>query len=158
MVERAIARAARWLALAGGALALVLSILVVVSVLSRRFFSTPVPGDFELVQMGTALAIFAFLPICQLQRSNIIVDTFTAWLPRRAQDMIDCVWDLVYAAAMGTIGMTMIRGATDSFRNFENTMVLQFPVWPALSISALLCLFLAAVCVFTAAKLMRNRA
>ncbi len=34
-----------------------------------------VPGDFELVQMATAVAAFCFLPYCQLRRGNIFVDT-----------------------------------------------------------------------------------
>ena len=48
------------------------------SVLRRWLFSTPIPGDFELAQIGTAVAVFAFLPYCQVVRGNIVVDTFTA--------------------------------------------------------------------------------
>ena len=32
--------------------------------------SQPLPGDFEFVQMATAVSVFSFLPYCQLRRSN----------------------------------------------------------------------------------------
>ena len=50
-----------------------------------------IPGDFELVQMATALAVFAFLPLCQAHRGNIIVDTFTTRLPRRVRNALDAL-------------------------------------------------------------------
>ena len=47
-------------ALLGGLLSLGIAGLVVVSVIGRRFFNAPVNGDFELVQMATAIAVFSF--------------------------------------------------------------------------------------------------
>ena len=32
--------------------------------------------------MATAIAVFAYLPYTQARRGNIMVDTFTSWLPR----------------------------------------------------------------------------
>jgi hypothetical protein len=52
---------ARWLALAGGVLLCVLCVMVVISVSGRALGGIglkPVPGDFELVEMGTAIAVF----------------------------------------------------------------------------------------------------
>ena len=51
----------------------------------------PINGDFELVQMATAIAVFSFLPYCQARRGNIVVDTFTSWLPRARQRLHRCV-------------------------------------------------------------------
>ena len=44
-----------------------LILLTVVSVVGRALFSAPIPGDFELVEIGMAVAVFAFLPYCQLR-------------------------------------------------------------------------------------------
>src|SRR5215207_5357562 len=87
----------RPLAIAGGLLMLAVSIIVVVSVVMRWLINYSVPGDIELVQIGTALAVFAFLPLCQAHRGNIMVDTFTNRLPARVQRSLDALWDLVYA-------------------------------------------------------------
>ena len=38
-----------------------------------------VPGDFELTQIGVAVAVFCFLPYCQLHNHNVTADIFTFW-------------------------------------------------------------------------------
>ena len=78
-------RIALWFALAGGAAACGLALLTVVSIVMRATLSRPIQGDVELMQMGIALCISLFLPWCQLQRANIIVDFFTQKLPQRPQ-------------------------------------------------------------------------
>src|SRR5262245_40165253 len=93
-VPRVIVHGAQALAVFGGAVALSVAALVVVSVLTRWLFATPVPGDFELARIGTAIAVFAFLPYCQIVRGNIVVDTFTTRLPARLRGRIDAVWDV----------------------------------------------------------------
>ncbi len=84
--------------------------IVTASVLGRWLFSTPIPGDFELAQIGTAIAVFAFLPYCQIVRGNIVVDTFTSRLPARFRGRMDALWDGVYAAAMALVAACLIRG------------------------------------------------
>ena len=121
-------------AVTGGALSLAVALLVVVSVVGRRFFNAPIPGDFELVQMATAIAVFSFLPYCQVRRGNIVVDTFTTRLPPRLNAVIDAFWDLVYAGMMGLMTACLAVGTLDHIRNGQTTMVLQFPIWPAIAV------------------------
>ena len=154
---RAIEHAARVLAVFGGGVALAVAGLVVVSVLCRWLLSSPVPGDFELAQIGTAVAVFAFLPYCQLVRGNIVVDTFTAHLAARARHAIDGLWDLVYAAAMALVAFCLARGTWDMLASQEVSMVLRIPVWPGVAFGALACAFLAIVALSTAIALFRRR-
>jgi TRAP-type C4-dicarboxylate transport system permease small subunit len=155
---RYIERAAKMLALAGGAVALAVAAVVVTSVLSRWLFSTPIPGDFEVAQIGTAVAVFAFLPYCQIVRGNIVVDTFTAHLPARMRGRIDAMWDVVYAAAMAFVAICLARGTIDTFASHEVSMVLRIPVWPGVAFGALSCAFLAVVSLATAYGLLRSKA
>ena len=76
-----VSRVSDRLALAGGVLLLALAVLVTVSVIARWLTSRGIPGDFELMQIGLALAVFAFMPLCQLRGGNLFVDTFTTRLP-----------------------------------------------------------------------------
>jgi TRAP-type C4-dicarboxylate transport system permease small subunit len=147
---RIVERAARALAVFGGAIALAVAGIVVVSVAGRWLFSTPIPGDFELAQIGTAVAVFAFLPYCQIMRGNIVVDTFTARLPRRAQRRIDGVWDLLYAAAMALVAACLGWGTMDMLASHEVSMVLRIPVWPGVAFGAASCAFLAIAALSTA--------
>ena len=144
-------------AVTGGALSLAVALLVVVSVVGRRFFNAPIPGDFELVQMATAIAVFSFLPYCQARRGNIVVDTFTTRLPPRVNAVIDAFWDLVYAGMMGLMTACLAVGTLDHIRNGQTTMVLQFPIWPAIAICTGLALLLTVVALTTAGRLLRGR-
>ena len=141
----------------GGALSLAVALLVVISVVGRRFFNAPIPGDFELVQMATAIAVFSFLPYCQARRGNIVVDTFTTRLPPRVNAVIDAFWDLVYAGMMGLMTACLTVGTLDHIRNGQTTMVLQFPIWPAIAVCTGLALLLTLVALTTASRLLRGR-
>lgn len=126
------------LALAGAALALFIAGLVTVSVGLRWATSSGLPGDFEMVQMAVALAIFSFLPYTQLRRGNMLVDTFTLRLPPRAIVAIDAFWDLVYAAVASLLGWRLAVGAADALNSQTSTMVLGLPVgWAIMACAAM---------------------
>jgi TRAP-type C4-dicarboxylate transport system permease small subunit len=148
---------AKILALVGGTVAIAIAVVVVASVLTRWIFSAPIPGDFELAQIGTAIAVFAFLPYCQIVRGNIMVDTFTAHLPVRLRRRIDGIWDLVYSAAMAFVAVCLTRGTVDTFASQEVSMVLRIPVWPGIAFGALSCALLAVVSLATSYELWRNK-
>ena len=112
----------------------------------------------ELAQIGTAVAVFAFLPYCQVVRGNIVVDTFTTGLSPRMRGRIDALWDLVYGAAMAFVAVCLTRGTLDTFASHEVSMVLRIPVWPGVAFGALSCAFLAIVSLATAFGLLRSRA
>lgn len=151
------ARVSRAIGLAGGLLALGVAALVTASVLRRWLFDQSIPGDFEFVQMATAVAVFAFLPLCQAQRGNIVVDTFTTRLSAAARNRLDAAWDLVYAAMMALLAIGLLRGAQDALGNGTTTMVLGLPIWPAIAASAVLCAVLVIVTLIGAIRLLRSR-
>jgi TRAP-type C4-dicarboxylate transport system permease small subunit len=115
-----------------------------------------VPGDIELVQISTALAVFAFLPLCQARRGNIVVDTFTARLPLRARNGLDALWDLVYALAAGVIAWRLAVGAYDTIRSSTVSMMLSLPVGWAIAACAVMAVLLALVAIATAGQLLRH--
>ncbi|HEV7260967.1 MAG TPA: TRAP transporter small permease [Bosea sp. (in: a-proteobacteria)] len=152
--------AVRAVALLGGALLVALSVVVVVSVTLRSDLvgSAGVPGDFELVQMATAIAAFCFLPWCQLRRGNIFVDTFTLKLPLRWQRRIDALWDIVYALVMVLISWRLAVGARAAYATGENSMVLQVPSYLPIALCSVLAALVAAAAAVSALRLMRASA
>jgi TRAP-type C4-dicarboxylate transport system permease small subunit len=128
-VTRALDGLARGFALAGGAILVALTLMSVASVTGRALLGTPVPGDFELVQIGCGAAIAAFLPYCQLRRGNIIVDFFTVRAGPRVQAALDALGALLLALAMAVLawrtalGMMAVRAAG------EVSMIVGFPIW-----------------------------
>ena len=62
---------ARGWALLGGCLLLGLILMSVASVLGRWLFNAPIQGDFELIQLGSAVCVAACLPLCQLHHACV---------------------------------------------------------------------------------------
>ena len=92
-----VARVARALAIVGGLLSVASALLVTTSVTLRWLGFGSINGDFELVQIGVALSVFCFLPLTQARRGNIMVDTFTGWLPAGERRLLDALWDITFA-------------------------------------------------------------
>ena len=138
------------LALAGGVLLLGMAVLVTASVLRRRLTSQGVPGDFELLQTGLAVAVFAFMPLCQLRGGNLFVDTFTGRLPLAVRLRLDAMWALTYAGVATLIAVMMTVGAFETLRSGTRSMVLGLPQgWP-IAVSAALAAWLAFVVLLAA--------
>lgn len=147
-------RIAAIVAMLGGFITLAIGATVSASVASRNLLDEGIPGDFEYVQMGTAIAVFAFLPLCQLRRGNIVVDTFSASWPPRLRAVVDALWDLAYAGIMALLAYCLLRGAWDTKASGTASMVMGIPIWPAVLACAVLCAFLSLVCVVTAYRLL----
>ncbi|NWG26410.1 MAG: TRAP transporter small permease [Pseudorhodoplanes sp.] len=152
----ALAAITRPLAVAGGFVLVVVSAVVTVNVVLRWLFTSAVPGDIELVQIGTALAVFSFLPLCQSRRGNIMVDTFTTWLSPAAQRGLDALWDIVYALMAAIIAWRLGIGAYDTIRSNTVSMMLGLPTGWAIAACAAMAALLALVAVATAVRLMRS--
>ncbi len=133
-----LARLARMLALMGGAVLLAAAGLTVVSGTLRWFTNQPVRGDFELVSIASGLAVLGCLAFCTLRRGNILVDSFSTWLPARVNNWIDAFWQLVWAAVMGVIAWRMSLGGLEAMANGTRTIgLLALPYGWAIAVGAL---------------------
>jgi TRAP-type C4-dicarboxylate transport system permease small subunit len=120
---------ARAFALGGGAVLVALTGMSVASITGRALLGRPVPGDFELVQVGCGAAIAAFLPYCQLRRGNIIVDFFTARTSPRVQGRLDAVGALLLALVMAVLTWRTAVGTVAVRAGGEVSMIVGFPIW-----------------------------
>ena len=143
-MTRALEVLARAFAFAGGAVLVGITGMSVVSIAARSLLGRPVPGDFELVQVGCGVAIAAFLPYCQLRRGNIIVDFFTVRASARVQRRLDALGALLLAAVMALLAWRALAGMLTVKASGEITMIVGFPVWigygaivPSLALTAL---------------------
>ena len=148
-VGRAIDVACRVMAVGGGILLTAMAVMTVVSIIGRMFTGFglgPVRGDYELVANGCALAVFSFLPFCQLKRGHVTVDILTTQFSQRTQAIIGFVGDVLIAIAATIIFMQLWKGfgekfpyGSDGLRDAlgmgykpffpETTYELEIPVW-----------------------------
>ena len=89
----------------------------------------PVPGDYELVEAGTAFAVFAFLPWCHFNRGHAAVEILAGLFPGWLNRGIDVVSNLLMFAVAALIAWRLYLGMSDKMSYSETTLVLQYPVW-----------------------------
>lgn len=131
-LEAWVGRLALALALAGGTALVGMIVLTVVSVTGRGLIWAglgPVPGDYEIVEMAAAFAIFAFLPWCQFKRGHVTVDLFLSAAGPKVNRAIDLVADILLTLAAGVIAWRLWLGLVDKYRFHETTFILQLPLW-----------------------------
>ena len=108
-------------------------------------------GSFELVEAGMAFVIFAFLPLCQLNGAHASVDIFTSKLPRRANDVLGGVTEIVFAAVIVVITWELFQGMLSKQRSGQTSFILQFPVWWPYALSLTAAFASAIIAVYVAA-------
>jgi TRAP-type C4-dicarboxylate transport system permease small subunit len=123
--------ASRVLALAGGSVFVLLVAMSVVSIVGRKLFSLPVPGDVEVLQMTAAFACASFFAYCHLGGGDVKVDFFTARLPGAAVHGLDAVGSLLYALVGAALAWRTLAGALGVRAAQETSVILGWPVWIA---------------------------
>lgn len=126
---RTVETACASLAVLGGAIFLIEAIMSVVSVVGRALFSMPVPGDYELVQMLSAMGIAMCLPYCQLRKGHVFVDFFTLWAPAGLKRLLDAIAALLLSASAFFLAWRVWDGMLEMREYGETSMVIALPVW-----------------------------
>lgn len=138
----------RYVALAGGAMMLALIAMSVASILGRRLFNTPILGDVELMQMGTAFGAASFLPYCEMRDLHIRVDITTARLSSRSRSILEAVAHGLLTAMASILAYRTFILTEATFRSGEVSTLLAIPMWipiallvPSLALLALAGIF-----------------
>ncbi|MET0509052.1 MAG: TRAP transporter small permease [Burkholderiaceae bacterium] len=136
-------RLARLLAWAGGMMMTAITLMSVYSVVMRNLVGRPIQGDLELVQMGCAISIAAFLPLCQLRNGHIIVDFFTSRATDATRHRLDALGSVLIGLVMALLAWRTLVGAIEAYANLETTMIMGLPLWvgyglmvPSLAVAA----------------------
>lgn len=129
LLGKAIEWACVAMALLGGALFLAEALMSVISVLGRSVLSKPVLGDYELVQLSSAMGIVMCLPYCQLKRGHVFVDFFTLWAPESLKKIFDALACVVLAGVAFLLAWRCWLGMVEMREYQESSMVLGLPIW-----------------------------
>lgn len=122
-------QATMWLALLGGAVLTLMAITTVVSVGGRYFFSAPIQGDTEIVQMFTAVVVALCLPYCQMKFGNVIVDVLTASAPKFLRLTMDVIGSLLLGGLFAILAYYTYDGGLAAAKYGNETMMLRMKEW-----------------------------
>lgn len=130
-------RLALGMALLGGLVLLLLVLLTTLSILGRELAALsllsewlgPVPGDYELIELGMGFAIFAFLPWAHWSDSHASVDLLAPFLGNWGNHLAHCVRDALMAALALLLARQLWLGMLDKQSYQETSFILQVPLW-----------------------------
>ena len=131
---------AKSVAILGGLFLVALVALTILSIVGRQLLSLglgPIPGDFELVEIGCAFAIFCFLPWCQYMGGHAVVDIFVAGFSRETNRVLELFWNTVMTGASCLILWRLFVGMLDKKNFGETTLILEIPLWVSYSMGLL---------------------
>ena len=128
---RVLLQCSRVLAIAGGLVFIAIVMMEIVSIVGRKLFSWPVPGDVELLQMCSAFASASFFAYCHMVRGDVKVDFFTHNLPPRRVAMLDALGSLLVGLFGALIAWRATVGALSLKEAGEQSAILGLPVWLA---------------------------
>jgi TRAP-type C4-dicarboxylate transport system permease small subunit len=129
LVGRVLNACCRFFAVCAGALLILMALMSLTSIVGRTLFDKPIMGDYELVQMMSAVAVAMSLPFCQIIRGHIIVDFFTTALPKSANKFLDIIANLLLAVAGFVFSWRIGVGMIDLHGNGDASMLLSIPTW-----------------------------
>ncbi len=118
-------------AIAGGLVFVGLVVMSLVSIVGRKLFAQPVPGDVEMLQMCAAFASSAFFAYCHLVGGDVKVDFFTHNVAPRKLALLDAFGSLLVGLFGALIAWRTAAGALAVKEVGETSAVLGWPVWVA---------------------------
>lgn len=126
---RVLENLAKLCAILAGVLLTVITLMTCVSLIGRNTVGITLVGDFELTGVAAGAAIALFMPWCQLNRGNIIVDFFTAKASDATNAKLDRFGALLLGLAMALLAWRSSLGGLNAYANNSGTMMIGFPEW-----------------------------
>jgi TRAP-type C4-dicarboxylate transport system permease small subunit len=123
--------------------------LVLVATVIGGAFGRPILGDSELVELLCGIAVFAFLPYCQLRGANVIVDFFSQPLPPRARHWLDATMGFVFVFVALVLTWRLAEGGVTAWERSRKSMFLQLPDWWGYLVGTIAMLLWVVVCAWT---------
>ena len=126
---RLLEQAAKLCAVLAGVLLTVITLMTCISLLGRNTIGWSIVGAFELAGSAAGAVIALFMPWCQVQRGNIIVDFFTARASGRTVSNLDRLGALLLALVMALLAWRTGIGGVNAWRSQAGSMIMGFPEW-----------------------------
>ncbi|MBA4721153.1 TRAP transporter small permease [Alloalcanivorax xenomutans] len=129
MVETVLRRLSIVVAVLGGAVVLSVIAMSLVSLLGRKLWSAPIPGDIEILEMAIAVAVASFMPLCELRDNHIRVDLIAGLLPAGVNRVLLSLSHLLLALVAALLIWRTGLLTLDSHEYGSTSTMLAVPLW-----------------------------
>ena len=138
-VEKVIHPASKAINYAGMAAISFVMMLVVVEVISRKAFSQPVLGAYELVEFGMVTMVVLAFAYTQMLKGHIDVELIVEKFPLRMQAILETFTNLICLGFWGVIAYQAFYHMADQQYKGITSANLLVPIWPFVLILAIGC-------------------
>lgn len=128
-VEGLLERLCKALAVAGGVTLTVMAFMSLASITGRTLFDKALLGDYELVQILSAVAVGMTLPYCHWIGGHVIVDFFTAHAKPSTNGLLDGISNALLSVASAIMAWRLTVGMIDLHDSQDASMLLNLPTW-----------------------------
>lgn len=125
-------------------------LLVVMNVILRRVFSSPILGTYEFTGFLTALIVAFGISACMVSNSHIAVDFLVEKLKKPVQKIIDFIINSVLSVFLGFFTYRMFGYATNLLKSHELSPTTQTPFYIFIYLIAFCFVILSIVTLFKA--------
>ncbi|MBP9148986.1 MAG: TRAP transporter small permease [Rhodoferax sp.] len=124
-------KASKLAAIFGGLIFVAIVVMSIISIVGRKLWSAPVPGDVEMLQMAAAFASASFFAYCHMNGGDVKVDFFTAKASPATVHRLEAFGSLLVGLVGALITWRAGVGALAIKEAGETSMILGWPVWIA---------------------------
>ena len=97
-----------------------------------RLFRRPIPGSYEIVALLGAVAISFAMAHTSIQKGHVAVSLFVQLLPKKLQDIIECIITVFGIVLFALITWQSIIYAMECRSSGEVSMTLEMPFYPVI--------------------------
>ncbi|MEZ2721216.1 TRAP transporter small permease [Paenalcaligenes hominis] len=125
---RSLLRVSQLLAIIGGVIFLLLILITVISIIGRKLFALPVPGDIEIMQMAAASGCACFFAYCHITFNDLKVELLTVMLGNRSKAVLNTMASLGVAVFGFFLTWRTYAAAIATLESGESSAILAWPV------------------------------
>ena len=144
-LKRVIYPVSQGTAIFGTVILVILVLIPIVDITMRRFFTSPLPGAYELSEFALGLMIFTTLAYCAVRGMHIVVDIATSRMPDHLKRILDIVIYFLSFSMMGLVSWQLIHRALMVKADHEISTILYIPTFPFVLMAGIGCILLALV-------------
>ncbi len=136
-IRKGIFSAANVLTVLGLVALVIMTLLTVVDVCSRRFFNMPVTGTVEIVRFCLSIVVFATLAHCETNKTHIIVDVLVRMFRLQTQVVVRACTQVLSTIMLGVLSWQLFVYAAKLQDTGQVTSTLGVWVYPFVFIAAI---------------------
>jgi TRAP-type C4-dicarboxylate transport system permease small subunit len=129
-LKRVVEPTATWAAAIGAVTLGVMVVMLLVSVIMRKAFNTPMKGIFEMTEFGMVMITFLCMSAQYFKPDAMVMETFVEMLPKKMQAMINSFIFLLDAAILAILSWQLFAYALKVQRMGQVSKILEIPLPP----------------------------